>query len=115
MNELIEIYTKNKTFKNIIEINKEIERIRTKVTDSTFVELARYVCRKSNGKNILVELQVSTKWCTDNDIEDFIELVAYEFYGELSDYSADIELKTINFDGNWETAIAQMKLLAMIC
>ena len=113
MNELVEIYTKSKTFDNANEIKKEIERIRTQVTDFTFVELARYVCDEPNGKKILVEFQVSTKWCRDNDIGDFIELVAYEFEGELPDYSADVELKTIEFNGNWETAIEQMKKLAL--
>lgn len=113
MNELVEIYTKSKTFNNVDEIKEEIERIRTQVTNFTFEELARYVCDESNGKKILVELQVSTKWCRDNDIGDFIELVAYEFEGELPDYSADVELKTIEFNGNWETAIEQMKKLAL--
>ena len=68
---------------------------------------------ETNGKNILVELQVSTKWCRDNDIEDFIDLVAYEFEGELTDYTADEELKTVKFSGNWKTAIDQMKKLAL--
>lgn len=36
MNELVEIYTKSKTFDNADEIKKEIERIRTQVTDFTF-------------------------------------------------------------------------------
>jgi len=113
MNELIEIYTKSKTFDNISEIMKEVNRIRTEMTDYTFEEMARYVCKGSNGKNILVELQVSTKWCRDNDIEDFIDLVAYEFEGELTDYTADEELKTVKFSGNWKTAIDQMKKLAL--
>lgn len=112
MNELIEIYTKSKNFNNIREIMKEVNRIRTNVTDRTFEEMARYVCDEPNGKKILVELQISTKWCRDNDIRDFIELVAYEFEGELLDYSADIELKTVEFNGNWKTAIEQMKKLA---
>lgn len=113
MNEIIEIYTKSKTFDNVDEIKCEVNRIRTEVTDCTFEELARYVCDEPNGKKILVELQVSTKWCKDNDIGEFIELVAYEFEGELPDYSADVELDTIEFDGNWNTAIEQMKKLAM--
>ena len=112
MSEIIEIYTKSKTFNNISEITKEVNRIRTKVTDYAFEEMARYVCDKPSGKKILVELQVSTKWCRDNDIGDFIELVAYEFEGELSDYLVDIELKTVEFNGNWKTAIEQMKKLA---
>lgn len=113
MNELIEIYTKSKTFNNISEIMKEVSRIRTKVADYTFEEMARYVCDEPSGKNILVELQVSTKWCRDNGIEDFIDLVAYEFEGELADYTADKELKTAKFNGNWKTAIDQMKKLAL--
>ena len=113
MSELVEIYTKSKTFDNISEIMKEVNRIRTEMTDYTFEEMARYVCKEPNGKNILVELQVSTKWCRDNDIEDFIDLVAYEFEGELADYTADEELKTVKFNGNWKTAIDQMKKLAL--
>ena len=113
MNELIEIYTKSKTFDNISEIMKEVNRIRTEMTDCTFEELARYVCDNQTERKILVELQVSTKWCRDNDIGDFIELVAYEFEGELPDYSADVELKTVEFNGNWKTAIEQMKKLAL--
>ena len=113
MNEIIEIYTKSKTFNNISEIMKEVNRIRTKVTHCTSEEMARYVCNEPNGKKILVELQVSTRWCRDNDIGDSIELVAYEFEGELPDYSADVELETIDFDGNWKTAIEQMKALAI--
>lgn len=113
MKEIIEIYTKSKTFNNISEVMKEVNRIRTKVTDYTFEEMARYVCGESNGKKILVELQVSTKWCRDNDIGDSIDIVAYEFEGELPDYSADVELKTIEFNGNWKTAIEQMKALAL--
>lgn len=113
MKEIIEIYTKSKTFNNISEIMKEVNRIRTKVDLTSFEEMARYVCEESNGKNILVELQVSTKWCRDNNIDDYIDIVAYEFDGELEDYSADVELKTIAFNGNWKTAIEQMKNLAM--
>lgn len=113
MNEIVEIYTKSKTFNNINEIMKEVNRIRTKVDGFSFEELARYVCKEPNGKNILVEMQVSTKWCRDNDIDDFIDLVAYEFDGELKDYTADIELKSIAFNGNYKTAIEQMRNLAM--
>ena len=113
MKELVEIYTQSHTFNNINEIMEEVNRIRTEVTDFTFEELARYICEEPNGNKILVELQVSTKWCRDNDIGDFIELVAYEFDGELPDYSADVELETIEFDGNWNTAIDQMKKLAI--
>ena len=112
MREIIEIYTKSKTFNNISEVMKEVNRIRTKVDVTSFEEMARYVC-ESNGKNILVELQVSTKWCRDNDIDDYIDIVAYEFDGELEDYSADVELNSIPFNGNWKTAIEQMKHLAM--
>ena len=113
MKEIIEIYTKSKTFNNISEIMKEVERIRTKVDIVNFEEMARYVCENPNGKNILVELQVSTKWCRDNDIDDYIDIVAYEFDGELENYMAEIELDTIAFNGNWKTAIEQMKNLAM--
>ncbi|MDO4974937.1 MAG: hypothetical protein Q4E61_01250 [Alphaproteobacteria bacterium] len=113
MNEIIEIYTKSKTLNNISEIMKEINRIRTKVDGFTFEELARYVCKELNGKNILVEMQVSTKWCRDNGIDDFIDLVAYEFDGELEDYTADVELKSIKFNGNYKTAIEQMRNLAI--
>lgn len=113
MNEIIEIYTKSKTFDNISEITEEVNRIRNEVTNFSFVELARYVCDEPNGKKILVELQVSTKWCRDNDIGDYIELVAYEFEGELPDYSADVELETIEFNEDWKTAIEQMRKLAM--
>lgn len=62
MNELVEIYTKSKAFDNADEIKKEIERIRTQVTDFMFEELARYVCDEPNGKKILVELQVLRIW-----------------------------------------------------
>ena len=113
MKEIIEIYTKSKTFDNISEIMREVERIRTKVDITSFEEMARYICENPNGKNILVELQVSTKWCRDNDIGDFIEIVAYEFDGELEDYIADVELATEKFNGNWKTAIEQMKNLAV--
>ena len=113
MKEIIEIYTKSKTFNNIAEIMKKVEQIRTKVDDFSFIEMARYVCEEPNGKNILVEFQVSTKWCRDNDIDDYIDIVAYEFDGELEDYTADVELETISFNGNWKTAIEQMKNLAM--
>lgn len=113
MREIIEIYTKSKTFNNISEIMKEVSRIRTKVDITSFEEMARYVCENPNGKNILVELQVSTKWCRDNDVDDFIDIVAYEFDGELEDYMADFELETIAFNGNWKTAIEQMRSLAI--
>jgi hypothetical protein len=114
MNEVIEIYTPSKTFDNISEIMKCIKEIRTTVDDRTFEELARYVCDEPNGKNILVELQVSTKWCRDNDIGDFINLVAYEFEGELPDYSADVELATVDLplNVNWKTVVEQMRKLA---
>lgn len=112
MKEIIEIYTKSKTFNNISEIMKEVNRIRTKVDYTYFEEMARYVCEESNGKNILVELQVSTKWCRDNDIDDYIDIVAYEFDGELPDYTADVELDSVPFNGNWKTAVEQMKHLA---
>lgn len=113
MKEIIEIYTNSKTFDNINEIMEEVNRIRTEVDMYTFEEMARYVCEEPNGKNILVELQISTKWCRDMDVDDYIDIVAYEFYGKLEDFSADVELKTISFDGNWETVIEQMKNLAM--
>ena len=113
MREIIEIYTKSKTFNNISEIMKEVNRIRTKVDNFTFEEMARYVCENPNGKNILVELQVSTKWCRDNDVDDYIDIVAYEFDGELENYMADFELDSIPFNNNWKTAIEQMKNLAM--
>lgn len=113
MKEIIEIYTKSRTFNNISEIMKEVTHIRTKIDIVSFVEMARYVCENPNGKNILVELQVSTKWCRDNDVDDYIDIVAYEFDGELEDYTAEIELETIPFNGNWKTAIEQMKNLAM--
>lgn len=113
MKEIIEIYTKSKTFDNISEIMKEVTRIRNKVDMTSFEEMARYVCQTPNGKNILVELQVSTKWCRDNDVDDFIDIVAYEFEGDIKDYMADMELETVKFNGNWKTAIEQMKQLAM--
>ncbi|MEE1046919.1 MAG: hypothetical protein U0M60_05790 [Clostridia bacterium] len=113
MKEIIEIYTKSKTFNNISEIMKEVNRIRTKVDLTSFEEMARYVCEEPNGKNILVELQVSTKWCRDNGVDDYIDIVAYEFDGALENYSADVELNTVAFNGNWKTAIEQMKNLAM--
>lgn len=113
MKELIEIYTKSKTFNNNSEIMKELHRIRTEVIHYSFVEMARYVCHGLNGKSILVELQVSTRWCKENDIEDFIQIVAYEFEGQLSDYSADLEIKTIEFNEDWGTVIKQMKQLAI--
>ena len=113
MREIIEIYTKSKTFNNISEIMKEVNRIRTKEIYTSFEEMARYVCEGTNNKNILVELQVSTKWCRDNDIKDTIEIVAYEFDGELEDYSADNEIGTIKFNNNWKTAIDQMRDFAM--
>ena len=40
MKEIIEIYTKSKTFNNISEIMKEVNRIRTKIDDFTFEEMA---------------------------------------------------------------------------
>lgn len=113
MNEIIEIYTKSKTFNDINEIMTAVNEIRTEVDDFNFIEIARYVCENPDGKNILVELQVSTKWCRDNDIDDYIDIVAYEFDGELEDYMAEVELETISFNGDWETAIEQMKDLAM--
>ena len=103
----------NLGFNNISEIMKEVNRIRTKVDLTSFEEMARYVCEEPNGNNILVELQVSTKWCRDNGVDDYIDIVAYEFDGELEDYGADVELETISFNGNWKTAIEQMKNLAM--
>ncbi len=112
MKEIIEIYLESGTFDNIGEIMNEVDRIRTEVDLVSFVEIARYVCENPNGKNILVELQVSTKWCRDNDVEDYIDIVAYEFDGELEDYIAEAELETISFNGDWNTAIEQMKHLA---
>ena len=50
MREIIEIYTKSKTFNNISEIMKEVNRIRTKVDATSFEEMARYVCEEPNGK-----------------------------------------------------------------
>ena len=113
MKEIIEIYTKSKTFNNIREIMKEMERIRKKVDWCPFEEMARYVCEEPNGKNILVELQVSTKWCRDNKVGDYIHIVAQEFEGDLEDYMGDVEVDTGDFDGNWKTAIEQMKQLAI--
>ena len=112
MKEIIEIYTKSKTFNNMSEILNSLERIRHKVDWCSFEEIARYICENPNGKNILVELQVSTKWCRDNNVDDYINIVAYEFDGALEDYTAHVELETISFNGNWETAIEQMKNLA---
>ena len=113
MKEIIEIYTKSKTFNNISEIMKEVARIRTKVDMTSFEEMARYICENPSGKNILVELQVSTKWCRDNSIDDYIDIVAYEFDGELDNYMAETELDSIPFNNNWKTAIEQMKNLAI--
>ena len=112
MNEIIEIYTKSRTFNNQEEIEKEVNRIRTEVTITSFEELARYVCEGYDGKNLLVELQVSTKWCRENDIDDYIDIVLYEFEGDLNEYMADTELCTIKFNGVWEEAIDKMKSLA---
>ncbi len=112
MKEIIEIYLKSGTFDNIGEIMNEVDRIRTEVDLVSFVEIARYVYENPNGKNILVELQVSTKWCRDNDVDDYIDIVAYEFDGELENYMAEEELETISFNGDWKTAIEQMKRLA---
>ena len=56
---------------------------------------------------------MSTKWCRDNDVDDSIDIVAYEFEGDLEDYIADVELDTVDFNGNWKTAIEQMKQLAI--
>ena len=113
MKEIVEIYTKSKTFNKIGEIMKEVNEIRNKVDDFSFIEMARYVCENTNGKNILVELQVSSWWCRKHNIDDFIDIVAYEFEGELENYSADVELETISFNGNWKTAIEQMRNLAI--
>lgn len=113
MKEIIEIYTKSKTFNNISEIMKEVNRIRKEEDSTNFEVLARYACGDSDEKNILVELQVSTKWCRDNDIDDYIDIVAYEFEGKVEDYMATTELETVPFNGNWKTAIDQMKALAV--
>lgn len=112
MREIIEIYTNSGTFDNAGEIAKEVERIRKYVDITVFEELARYICENPNGRNILVELQVSTKWHRDNCGDDFIEIVAYEFNGELDEYMAETELETVSFNGDWKTAIFQMKALA---
>lgn len=113
MKEIIEIYTKSKTFKNIGEIMREVTRIRTQIDATAFTEIARYICEGPNGKNILVELQVSTKWGRDNGLDDHIDIAVYEFEGELENYSANVELETIHFNRIWKTAIKQMKRLAM--
>ena len=113
MKEIIEIYTKSKSFDNIREIMKELTKIRTKCNTTSFEVIARYIYTESNEKNILIELQVSTKWCRDNNIDDFIDIVAYEFSGNLESYVADIELDRVSFNGNWKTAIKQMKQLAI--
>jgi hypothetical protein len=113
MEEIVEIYTNSKSFNSVDEIIKEVERIRTKNDIKSFEEIARYVCRATENKNILVELQVSTKWCRDNGVDDYVDIVAYEFEGNLEDYMAYNELSTVKFNGNWQTAIEQMKQLAM--
>ena len=113
--EIIEIYTKSGTFNNIAEIMRMIQTIRSKCTLTNFEEVARYARKAKNGKGILVELQVSTKACRDNDCDDFIDITAYEFDGELEEYYADRELDCVPFNGNWKTAIEQMKQLADDC
>lgn len=112
MREIVEIYTKSGTLDDVEEILNEVAKIRTEFDWTSFEELARYVCENPKGKNILVELQVSTKWCRENEVDDYIDIVAYEFDGELEDYTAEEEIKTISFNGNWETAVEQMKKLA---
>ena len=110
--EIVEIYTKSGTFNNISEIMKEVTRIRKENTFTCFEEMARYVCEDPTGGGILVELQVSTKWCRDNDVDDYIDITAYSFDGPIEEYYATNELETISFDGNWKTAIDQMRDLA---
>ena len=113
MNEIIEIYTDSKTFDNIGDNTKEINRIRNEVESFSFEEVARYIFENPNGKNILTELQISTKWCKDNDIEEFMEIVAYKFDDDIENYSADLEIGNIDFDGDFTSAIEQMREFAL--
>ena len=113
MNEIIEIYTDSKTFDNIGDNTKEINRIRNEVESFSFEEVARYIFENPNGKNILTELQISTKWCKDNDIEEFMEIVAYKFDDDIENYSADLEIGNIDFDGDFTSAIEQMRESAL--
>lgn len=110
MQEIIEVYTPSKTF-NEYELLKEVEYISTQEVNLPYDVLARYAIPYKKGFNILVELQVSSKWCAEHDIDDFIDLVVYTYDGDLEDLSADIELEIVAFDENWNTLEEQMRAL----
>lgn len=110
LNEIVEIYTNSKTFDDIREIEEYIAEIRT-YTGYNYEEIARLAIKEPNGKNILVELQVSTKDMLDEGYE-FVCIGVYEYEGNLEDFSADEEIDTIDFDFDWKNAINTMRSLA---
>ena len=112
MKELLQIYTESKTLDNIEEIKKCVEDIQTKECGWNFEELARYCYQDDNGINTLVELQIPTKEGIESGMTG-IEMVAYEYDGDIEDFMADREVMSKDFNGDWSAVIEQMKEMAM--
>jgi hypothetical protein len=110
MKEIVEIYLKSGTFGNKEEISRAINEIMQSDDGWNFEVIARYVCNLE-GMNILVEIQVPTLM-PGNCGHSEIEMVAYTYDGEMEDFMAESELESKEFDGQWETAIEQMKFFA---
>lgn len=108
--EITEIYTKSGNFNDKNEIQKTIKNIMQTDDGWTFDVIARYVCNL-NGMNILVEIQVPQLFSVDCGHSE-IEMVAYTYDGDMEGFMAEIELESREFNGQWETAVNQMKNFA---
>jgi len=108
MKELFEVYTENKetTKEAFLALKEEYSHC----TAANWEQGARFVLQDDNGRNTLVELDFPT----NTDVSDGqMWLCAYEFEGEMEDFSADIEAMSEIYNGDFSNVYEDMKTFAM--
>ena len=107
MKELFDVYTDNKetTREAFLKLKEEYSTY-----DMTnWEQAARFVLQDDNGRNTLVELDFPTAEIPEGDIW----LNAYEFDGEIEDYTADQEVMCEVYNGDFTNVYKEMKEFAM--
>jgi hypothetical protein len=104
--ELFEIYTDSKTADDIEGIIEEVTEIMDR-NNCGFDQIARYAVKVNGDINILVELDVPET--VENPT---IFMTAYEYSGDIKNYSADTEIACIEFNGDWKSLRWEMSNFA---
>lgn len=108
MKELFIVYTDNQetTREAFLKLKEEYSTY----TMANWEQAARLVIQDDNGRNTLVELDFPT---ATEDTDGKVWLNAYEFKGDIKDYSADYEVMSEIYNGDFTNVYEDMKQFAL--